>query len=800
MTISSTTTAVQTPTNGTTTQFSFGNKIFQAGDLTVTLIDTLGNQYTFIASGTNTFTNSALLLSYTVYNIDVDTGCYIVFTTAPIAGWTLDLRTNVGEVQTTSIKNQSGFLPELHEEFFDRITREVQDLKRLTYTYAIHGPDIETTPWTALPAASVRANSGLIFDASGLPALGVIPSTVFTQSTFNAFLGTSPPYARTALEISAGVTPTSLYYVAGSLRRYGAKGDGTTDDSTALNTANAVGHRILVDGGLTYRIASSPTITTPMFIDASSSLSLDNGQILTVNGPIQISSTFPFSGLGSVVYNYVSLPGRIAQKLPGFCSGVPIYPSAPLDCFGDSYTAGNGATSALTCFASILGARFNAVFNNWGVGGTGVTMPIFQAFSHLPGYKLKQRSMTWMAGFNDLFRKGPTAPTLQKISDCTNAFLANAFLEKAVPASDPSVTATGSWGLTTPGVFGDKASLALGGSSIHTNTLNDTASWTFQGESVVVGFWSSDGTVRILSPFTVTIDGNLVETVTPNGATDGNQGGVDTYQGFTYNVRVYVSLGSGSHTIVLKNTQSNNLFIDYFGTLSAPGECPSVLMGEIAYLNAAGYATETLRSRSIDTTTSLIEEGIVKQWQNWGFPVAWVPVNDYYDVTLNAFSDNIHPSQAGHVQLAQAFASRAYPALISSLMGGSVVKTATQSIANTTNTLISWDAVINNAQNLWAAGSPTIVTLPASGTVRLSGNVGWAFNATGVRTLAIFKNGVSFKTVGGASATPSNELSMSFSLDILVNAGDQISLNVSQNSGSAVSLTTNTQMDIAYIR
>jgi hypothetical protein len=44
------------------------------------------------------------------------------------------------------------------------------------------------------------------------------------------------PYLQTAAEAAAGVTPTNLQYEPGNLLRYGATGDGSTDDSTAIQT------------------------------------------------------------------------------------------------------------------------------------------------------------------------------------------------------------------------------------------------------------------------------------------------------------------------------------------------------------------------------------------------------------------------------------------------------------------------------------------------------------------------------------------------------------------------------------
>lgn len=237
MTISSLITAKQYTSNGATTQYAFPNKIFAATDLVVTLIDLVGNLYPF----TN-FANAGLGLSYSVQGVDVDTGCTVVFSGVQTSGWTVDIRTVTADTQSTSIKNQGQFLPELHEEAFDRATRQIQDLLRQTYTYGIHGPDIETTPWPALPGASVRAGFSLVFDTNGLPALGTAASAGTITGTIIAnllnLITGIPPTAdkvRTAAEIAAGVTPTNYAYAPYDARRYGADPTFTNDSTAALN-------------------------------------------------------------------------------------------------------------------------------------------------------------------------------------------------------------------------------------------------------------------------------------------------------------------------------------------------------------------------------------------------------------------------------------------------------------------------------------------------------------------------------------------------------------------------------------
>lgn len=226
MTISTTVTSVQYLRNGTTTQWGWPNKIFSAADLVVNDLDTsVPPIATLLGLGTD----------YTVSNVDVDTGAIVTTTLPGIAGHTLDVRSNIAQNQLTSIKNQGSYLPELHEEFFDRITREVQDLTRKTYAFGIHGPDNEVPPWPALPAASQRANLYLGFSATGQPQATPVAAGTLTQAIFNSFMagvtfnggatdgtttdayihrtaaysGGTPGFVNTALTVQTDVTGTA---------------------------------------------------------------------------------------------------------------------------------------------------------------------------------------------------------------------------------------------------------------------------------------------------------------------------------------------------------------------------------------------------------------------------------------------------------------------------------------------------------------------------------------------------------------------------------------------------------------
>ena len=71
-------------------------------------------------------------------------------------------------------------------------------------------------------------------------------------------------YQRTSAEIAAGVTPTNYAYLPGYAYRYGAKFDGVTDDTTAINAALSIkgstvifpaGQTAIVSGTLTHDIS-----------------------------------------------------------------------------------------------------------------------------------------------------------------------------------------------------------------------------------------------------------------------------------------------------------------------------------------------------------------------------------------------------------------------------------------------------------------------------------------------------------------------------------------------------------------
>ena len=119
------------------------------------------------------------------------------------------------------------------------------------------------TKLTQLATLTSLSDDDLILLADNVATTPVNKSA--RLSDLRAYTGTY--YATTAAETAAGVTPTNLQYEEGHVARYGAIGDGTTDDTDAIQDAiDAVeaangGHVIFPIGD--YICSSTLTIDSP---------------------------------------------------------------------------------------------------------------------------------------------------------------------------------------------------------------------------------------------------------------------------------------------------------------------------------------------------------------------------------------------------------------------------------------------------------------------------------------------------------------------------------------------------------
>jgi len=226
MTISTTTSKVIWQGNGATTAFSYSFAMPIASEAVLTYTDTFGNQtvlnaaqYSITGVGTST-TGGGTQGGTVTYPL----------TGSPIAaGTTLTLQRVIPYTQPTSLANQSGFWPSVVEGMDDNLEMQIQQLAEIAARSLQFNP-ADAGPFNPLVPAAERANMALMFDANGNPIAGLPASTTaaISAAMLAVVQAASRAAALTLLGLPNGYTTPELF---------GAVGNGTTDDSAAINAA-----------------------------------------------------------------------------------------------------------------------------------------------------------------------------------------------------------------------------------------------------------------------------------------------------------------------------------------------------------------------------------------------------------------------------------------------------------------------------------------------------------------------------------------------------------------------------------
>lgn len=184
-------------------------------------------------------------------------------------------------------------------------------------------------PQGANDAARYSDIAGLV-DITGV----VAPSQTGNSGRYLGTDGTlaswsNPPVyiARTAAEISAGITPTSYSYEPGDVRRYGAVGDGVTDDTAAISAAASTGLPITMPYG-TFLVSSPVTISSSITGSGA-----DDGQttiVLTGTGRLVVgdeqctwSGFVMQSNVNNIIYIRCPVSSFTARKFRIVETGAP---------------------------------------------------------------------------------------------------------------------------------------------------------------------------------------------------------------------------------------------------------------------------------------------------------------------------------------------------------------------------------------------------------------------------------------------------------------------------------------------
>lgn len=280
MTISSTTRkAGPFSGNDVTVDFPFAFKVFSSTDVLVVEADSLGTEATL-----------ALTTDYTVaLNVDQNAspGGTVTLNAALATGYTLVVTSDIEPLQGTDLTNMGGFFPAVVTNAFDKLTILIQQLTEKvsrSLRTAITTPsgfnaELPTPVAYQFIAFNGTADGFDAVDATGTTAL----SADLAASGGSALIG--------FLQSGTGAvsrTAQSKMREFVSVKDFGATGDGTTDDTAAIQAAI---DRISTTGGTVYCPAGTYKITTT--IDIS-----DLGDVpITIKGDgHSISTSFPTDG------------------------------------------------------------------------------------------------------------------------------------------------------------------------------------------------------------------------------------------------------------------------------------------------------------------------------------------------------------------------------------------------------------------------------------------------------------------------------------------------------------------------
>ena len=216
--------------DGSTTVFSYGNKILAAADLEVYVDGVLQSS------------------GYTVSGAGSADGGSVTFATAPASGAKIVLRRASASLQPTTFRENDGFPASTANTALDRLTILIQQAEDEIGRGVRYAPGDPAVAMGALPivSAAARANKSIVMDANGVNPVFVAVGEDASADSVTATGGTTA--IMNAVRAGQRLTPED----------FGAVGDGITDDTAALQAAiDAVaGKWTLYLSFATYRITA----------------------------------------------------------------------------------------------------------------------------------------------------------------------------------------------------------------------------------------------------------------------------------------------------------------------------------------------------------------------------------------------------------------------------------------------------------------------------------------------------------------------------------------------------------------
>lgn len=189
--------------NGSTTQFPFSFKVFNASDVLVVRTDPSGSE-----------SNLTLGADYTVaLNADQDAnpGGTVTALTAPAIGYLLTLTSALQNLQPVTLTNQGGFYPKIINDAFDRLTILVQQLAEQVGCAVKVGISSSSTPDQIISVINSAASTATASAAAAASSANTANAAVTASGNNATAAAAAAAAAQSAAQAAAQATVSAQF-------------------------------------------------------------------------------------------------------------------------------------------------------------------------------------------------------------------------------------------------------------------------------------------------------------------------------------------------------------------------------------------------------------------------------------------------------------------------------------------------------------------------------------------------------------------------------------------------------------